>query len=186
MKLNNLNHDDFTLLNSKPLPSSTILAHKDLISIVDRHFRFEYPDGHPLACEGEGYYQFTVIYWNLPVCSLSAVFETFEGLSQTARRVSMSRKSISPKRAEKLLENMKVLTPSRKPPEGSFSSDIENIEPTTQCAPSLRRLSRRSLPSPNLADCKILTPKVKHLYLSTYSVAVLFWCKCRFIASPHI
>ena len=48
----NLSSTSPTRVNSKPLSNSAVLNHKDLISIVDRHFRFEYPDGHPMASQG--------------------------------------------------------------------------------------------------------------------------------------
>lgn len=51
VQLTNLSQTNPTKLNSFDVSDNIVLKHKDVIGIVDRYFRFEYPDGHPLAEE---------------------------------------------------------------------------------------------------------------------------------------
>lgn len=51
--ITNLSTSHPTKVNSKPLSGTALLNHGDMIGIVDRCFRFEYPDGHSMAVTGK-------------------------------------------------------------------------------------------------------------------------------------
>lgn len=53
VQITNLSRSHPTRVNDKPVNGKAILRHKDMIAIADRHFRFEYPDNHPLAVDGK-------------------------------------------------------------------------------------------------------------------------------------